>query len=170
MPKHNLERRRYRITTPWGAWQAVFTERGLYEFKLPSARTPDGLPELRGQEGPLGVRVRKALRARLDGRRDRLPWEAFDLAGRPYFHRRIWRAMQRIPFGEVRTYGDLARAAGSPLAVRAAGQACGSNPIVLFLPCHRVVASKGPGGFGAGLAWKRKLLALEGYDLRIKRD
>ncbi|MBE7462613.1 MAG: MGMT family protein [Planctomycetes bacterium] len=77
--------------------------------------------------------------------------------------------MQRIPFGEVRTYGDLARAAGSPLAVRAAGQACGSNPIVLFLPCHRVVASKGPGGFGAGLAWKRKLLALEGYDLRIKR-
>jgi O-6-methylguanine DNA methyltransferase len=74
---------------------------------------------------------------------------------------RVWKILHEIPFGQVRTYGQVAAAAGSPRASRAVGQACGANPIVLFIPCHRVIASGGVGGFGAGLEWKRRLLALE---------
>ncbi|MCZ7646896.1 MAG: MGMT family protein [Planctomycetota bacterium] len=166
MPEHQLAERRYRISTAWGAFEAVFTERGLREFHLPAARFRQRT-ELKGQEGALGRQLRKALRARLEGRRVNLPWEAFDLGGRPVFYRKVWRSMHRIPFGEVRSYLDMARSAGSAQAVRAAGSACGANPIVLFLPCHRVVSASGPGGFGAGLKWKQKLLALEGYALKV---
>jgi O-6-methylguanine DNA methyltransferase len=116
----------------------------------------------------VGRKLAAALRARLDGKRADLPWEFFDLRERPPFFIRVWKAMYAIPFGEVRTYGQIAAAAGSPSAVRAAGQACGANPIVLFIPCHRVVAANGPGGFGSGLEWKAKLLALEGVALKGK--
>ena len=78
------------------------------------------------------------------------------------FRRRVWAAMQAIPYGETRSYGDLARALDS--APRAIGGACGANPIPLIIPCHRVVGSGGAlGGFsgGAGCDTKRQLLALE---------
>ena len=78
------------------------------------------------------------------------------------FRRRVWAAMQAIPYGETRSYGDLARALGS--APRAIGGACGANPIPLIIPCHRVVGAGGAlGGFsgGAGCDTKRQLLALE---------
>lgn len=147
----------------------AFTDAGLRELTLPGhplkARATKDLPELNGQEGALGRRVRSALETRLLGGRADLPWEAFDLGGRPPFHTKAWRALYEIPFGKVKTYGEIAQAAKSPKAVRAAGQACGANPIVLFIPCHRVVASTGPGGFGAGLEWKARLLELEGYRL-----
>ena len=78
------------------------------------------------------------------------------------FQRRVWRAIARIPFGEVRTYGEIARSFRST-AYRAAGQACGANPIAIIVPCHRVVAAGGKiGGFGGGLDGKRWLLAHEG--------
>ena len=79
------------------------------------------------------------------------------------FRRRVWAAMQAIPYGQTRSYGDLARALDS--APRAIGGACGANPIPLIIPCHRVVGSSGAlGGFsgGAGCDTKRQLLALEG--------
>lgn len=78
------------------------------------------------------------------------------------FRRRVWAAMQAIPYGETRSYGDLARELGS--APRAIGGACGANPIPLIIPCHRVVGAGGAlGGFsgGAGCDTKRQLLALE---------
>jgi len=176
MRHHQLERR-YTVTTPLGRWTVGFTDAGLRELSLPRPVLKGGrhpgrgggrrasFPELIGQEGAAGKRLRKALAARLAGKRTDLPWSAFDLSGRPPFYARAWQALYEIPFGEVRTYGQVAASAGSPLAVRAAGQACGANPIVLFIPCHRVVASNGPGGFGAGLAWKRRLLGLEGRTL-----
>ncbi|MBW7908788.1 MAG: methylated-DNA--[protein]-cysteine S-methyltransferase [Kiritimatiellae bacterium] len=72
------------------------------------------------------------------------------------------RAMQRIPLGESVTYRELAANAGSPAAVRAAGQACARNPLCLFVPCHRVLAVNGNlGGFSSGLAWKEYLLRVE---------
>ena len=79
------------------------------------------------------------------------------------FRLRVWQAMQAIPYGQTRSYGDLARALDS--APRAIGGACGANPIPLVIPCHRVVGSGGAlGGFsgGAGCDTKRQLLALEG--------
>lgn len=81
------------------------------------------------------------------------------------FQRQVWSALQAIPPGEIRTYGELAREIGS--APRAVGQACRRNPIPIIIPCHRVVAAQGAGGYsgateGAELAIKRWLLAHEG--------
>lgn len=89
----------------------------------------------------------------------------FDLplapAGSP-FHLAVWRAMQEIPFGETATYGELARRVGGE--AQPVGGACGANPIPIFIPCHRVVAADGLGGFsgGAGVESKRFLLHHEG--------
>jgi O-6-methylguanine DNA methyltransferase len=77
------------------------------------------------------------------------------------FLRRAWEKMRRIPWGRTLTYRDLAAAAGNPRASRAAGQACARNPLVLIVPCHRIVAQRGLGGFAYGLAWKTALLELE---------
>ncbi len=85
-----------------------------------------------------------------------------DLRGSP-FQLRVWTALLKIPPGEVISYGDLAEVAGSPRAARAVGSSMRKNPVPLFVPCHRVVASNGPGGFGPGLAVKERLLKLEGY-------
>lgn len=77
--------------------------------------------------------------------------------------RAIWLALREIPRGETRSYGWLARRVGRPTAARAIGAAVGANPIPLWLPCHRVVASDGTlHGFGGGLAMKQALLELEG--------
>jgi methylated-DNA-[protein]-cysteine S-methyltransferase len=82
-------------------------------------------------------------------------------AGSP-FEQRVWTAMQAIPCGQTRTYGDLAHAVDS--APRAVGRACGANPIPIVIPCHRVLARGGLGGYSGdgGLVTKRALLSLEG--------
>lgn len=90
----------------------------------------------------------------------------FPTIGKPEgtnFQKAVWNEIQKIPRGEVRTYGEIAAVIGRPNAVRAVGSACGANPIPLFIPCHRVVARNGLGGFGAGLPWKKLLLELEGW-------
>lgn len=87
---------------------------------------------------------------------------AVRLTGGTAFQRAVWEGMLTIPHGHTISYGELARRAGRPKAVRAVGQAVGANPIPLLIPCHRVTASNGPGGFGGGLALKRALLKQEG--------
>jgi len=78
------------------------------------------------------------------------------------FQRRVWEELSRIPYGESRTYGDVARAIGSPKAVRAVGHACATNPVALLIPCHRVIREdKSLGGYRWGLQRKRKLLERE---------
>ncbi len=86
------------------------------------------------------------------------------LDGLSAFRRSVSRALRRVPFGRTVTYGQLARRAGRPGAGRAVGQAMAANPLPLLVPCHRVVAADGLGGFGGGQALKRRLLALEGAD------
>jgi O-6-methylguanine DNA methyltransferase len=78
------------------------------------------------------------------------------------FQLAIWKVIASIPAGSVMTYGELAKKAGYPGAARAAGSACGANPIPMLIPCHRVVAQNGLGGFGLDLALKRRWLAQEG--------
>ena len=79
------------------------------------------------------------------------------------FQLACWRALQTIPYGETRSYADIARAVGKPAAFRAVGMANNRNPIAIVVPCHRVVASDGTlCGYGGGLHVKRKLLELEG--------
>lgn len=79
------------------------------------------------------------------------------------FQKACWRALLAIPYGETRTYGDIARAVGRPQGFRAVGMANNRNPIAIVVPCHRVIASDGTlCGYGGGLDIKRKLLELEG--------
>jgi methylated-DNA-[protein]-cysteine S-methyltransferase len=90
----------------------------------------------------------------------------FDLPLAPVgtdFQQRVWEAMRRIPFGQTRTYGEIARQVGGE--ARAVGAACGANPIPIIIPCHRIVAGAGRlGGFSSrgGVETKRALLQLEG--------
>jgi len=96
--------------------------------------------------------------------------EAVDFAGyevdlqfRSEFERAVLAATRSIPYGQTRTYGQIARAIGEPDAARAVGQALGRNPACIVIPCHRVVAANGGlGGFTGGLRWKEALLRLEG--------
>lgn len=110
----------------------------------------------RGRNGP-------AIRAVQDfvaGRRHDLDLP-LDLRGTD-FQRSIWNALREVPYGETISYGELARRAGHPGATRACGTANNKNPVPLFVPCHRVVASDGSlGGFAGGLPLKRKLLGIE---------
>jgi len=79
------------------------------------------------------------------------------------FQKRVWNELCKIPYGETAAYGDIAERVGSPNAYRAVGSACGANPIPIVVPCHRVVASNGGlGGFGGGLALKKRLMEIEG--------
>jgi O-6-methylguanine DNA methyltransferase len=84
-----------------------------------------------------------------------------DLRGTP-FQRAVWDALLAIPYGETRSYAQVARAVRKPDAVRAVGTANGANPVPLVVPCHRVIQSGGKlGGYGGGLDLKRRLLAME---------
>lgn len=85
-----------------------------------------------------------------------------DLQG-PEFQRRVWLEVAGVPFGETRSYGEIARAIGAPAASRAVGAANGANPVAPFVPCHRVVGSNGRlTGYGPGLPLKQRLLIMEG--------
>jgi methylated-DNA-[protein]-cysteine S-methyltransferase len=104
-------------------------------------------------------RAKREIDAYFGGRR-----QQFDLPIRPNgkpSEIEVWQAMAAIPFGETRTYGDIAKEIG--INARAVGRACSRNPIPILLPCHRVVAANGLGGFSApgGSDWKGKLLVLE---------
>lgn len=93
----------------------------------------------------------------------------FDLPLAPHgtaFQQRVWMVLRAIPYGETRTYGELAAAIGSPNASRAVGMANHRNPIPIVIPCHRVIGANGTlTGYAGGLEVKRKLLALEGINI-----
>lgn len=83
------------------------------------------------------------------------------------FQEEVWNAMREIPFGEVRSYQEIASMIGRPKACRAVGNACNKNPIAIIVPCHRVVAAHQKiGGFGGGLDCKQRLLEIECIKLR----
>lgn len=112
-----------------------------------------------GDETPLLTKARQQLAAYFAGAR-----RAFDLpvAFRPGLEGEVMRAMCAIPFGETRTYGDLAKALGAP--AQAIGQACGANPLPIIVPCHRILGASGLGGYSApgGVETKVALLKHEG--------
>ncbi len=103
--------------------------------------------------------AREQLHAYFDGKRSSFTLE-LNPQGTPY-RRRVWQALREIPYGATRSYAEIARAAGG--APRSVGQANAANPIPIIIPCHRVLASNGIGGYsgGDGLDTKRYLLALE---------
>lgn len=106
------------------------------------------------------ARLREQLTAWFAGERTSFELE-LDPRGTP-FQQRVWQALADIPFGATRTYGDIARALGSPGASRAVGQANNRNPLPIVVPCHRVIGASGKlVGFGGGLDAKRVLIDFE---------
>ena len=106
------------------------------------------------------ARWTKAILAHLAGRQPRLdlPLDVQATA----FQWQVWDALRSIPYGETRTYGEIAKAIGRPRAVRAVARACATNPVALAIPCHRVVASSGaPSGYRWGVRRKKTLLSSE---------
>ena len=81
------------------------------------------------------------------------------------FRVKVWNALRKIPYGETASYGEIARAVGVPRGARAVGNAVKSNPMLIIVPCHRVVAAGGIGGFTPGLDLKRKLMSIENMDM-----
>ena len=106
------------------------------------------------------------LRAYFDGAPDSFEDVDVDLEYETPFLEQCAHALRAVPRGEVVTYGEFAALAGAPGAARAAGSFCARNRLGLFVPCHRVVAAGGLGSYGShGLAYKRRLLELEGVTL-----
>ncbi|HEY7331988.1 MAG TPA: methylated-DNA--[protein]-cysteine S-methyltransferase [Candidatus Limnocylindria bacterium] len=158
------------LDSPLGELLVAVTPRGLVRLAYDDEAVEDDvLAELAERVSPRVLRAPErtdAVRRELDdyfaGRRHgfetRVDWSL--VRG---FAGDVLRATARVPFGEVSTYRDVAAAAGSPRAYRAAGNALGSNPIPIVVPCHRVLhAGGGLGGYTGGLDRKRHLLRLEG--------
>lgn len=111
-------------------------------------------------------RYTEAIKAYLDGTHSEVK-VPLDLKGTA-FQREIWDALQKIPYGEKKTYSQIAELINKPTAIRAVGTAIGANPVLIFVPCHRVVGKNGTlTGYRGGLEMKEKLLALE---VRKKND
>jgi methylated-DNA-[protein]-cysteine S-methyltransferase len=155
---------------PVGPVLVAATRRGLVRIAFGHSFDPDAVLEQlstrispRVLEAPFYFDgVRRELDEYFDGRRTRfdLPLD-WSLTGG--FGRRVLKRTARIPYGEVSTYTEVAAGAGSPRAVRAAGNALGANPIPIVVPCHRVLRlGGGLGGYGGGLEMKEFLLRLEG--------
>jgi O-6-methylguanine DNA methyltransferase len=157
------ETHRVYLPTEQGAFTAVFSPQGLAELHFPRKTQPaavpaDSLPPAQRRWARLTA---AALARALQGRSVTALPPLDESAGTP-FQREIWQALRAIPAGETRTYAEVARTIGRPRSARAAGQACGANPIPVLTPCHRAVASGGGlGGFSGGLVWKRRLLESE---------
>ena len=133
------------------------SDAGLRAIEFAPQEAPSGRSN---NSQPLLLETVRQLRAYFSGdlRRFDLP---LDLAGTS-FQQRVWLELLNIPYGETRSYSEIAREIGSPAAVRAVGAANGSNPIPIVVPCHRVIGASGKlVGYGGGLPLKRRLLALE---------
>jgi len=157
------------VDSPFGPLLVASTPRGLVKLSLPNHDTEQTLEDLAGRISPRVLEaparldeVRRQLDRYFEGRLHEfdLPLDWRLSTG---FRRRALRAIDRIPYGRTRSYTEIARSAGNERAVRAAGTACGANPIPIVVPCHRVLRSGGAlGGYGGGLAMKQALLEMEG--------
>lgn len=148
----------YQVSTPLGGMALASEGDFITHLYLPSSPTP----RLASHPTPLLLEGKRQLLEYLSGQR-----KVFDLPLNPYgtpFQKRVWQALKAIPWGETRTYRDIAQAVDSPRGFRAVGMANHHNPIPIFIPCHRVVGSDGSlTGYAGGLELKKALLTLEGH-------
>ena len=158
------------LDTPVGRTAVAGTKRGIVSVGLPNRSLDEFVERLAAQISPRVVEAP----AKLDDARRELS-EFFEGERREFdlpldwtlvpggFYRKVLDATAQLPYGHVKTYGEIARSAGNPRAHRAAGTALGSNPLPLVVPCHRIVrAGRDPGNYGGGPELKRWLLELEG--------
>lgn len=157
------------VDSPFGPLLLAATPRGLVKVSFPQFGTEATLEELatkispRVLEAPARLdEARRELDRYFEGRLTEfelpLDWQLTD-----GFRKKVQQTINRIPYGRTRSYTEVARSAGNERAVRAAGTACGANPLPIVVPCHRVLRSGGAlGGYGGGLPMKEALLKLEG--------
>ncbi len=157
------------LESPFGELMVAGTERGIVRLALPRSDRDTMLEELateispRVLEAPARLdRVRRELDDYFEGRLDDFSVPV-DWSLSRGFRSKVLHAVARIPYGQTRSYGEVAARAGNPRAFRAAGTACGANPVPLIVPCHRVVQAGGAvGNYGGGPEMKEALLKLEG--------
>ena len=148
----------YQFSTPLGPMALAKENGAITHLYLPGRPTP----RLASHPTSLLLEGERQLLEYLSGQR-----KVFDLPlipqGTP-FQKRVWQALEAIPWGELRSYRDIAQAVNCPRGFRAVGMANHRNPIPIFIPCHRVVGSNGSlTGYAGGLELKKALLALEGH-------
>lgn len=159
----------HRIDTGLGPVQAAFDGEGAvvylgfadHEFRAALLARVAGLGPVAAPPAAVLGRLETQLDAFAEGR-----LRTFDLPFRLHgtaFEQRVWAELQRIPFGQTRSYGQLAEALGDRNLSRAVGRANGANPISILVPCHRVIGTSGAlTGYAGGLAMKERLLRIEG--------
>jgi methylated-DNA-[protein]-cysteine S-methyltransferase len=150
------------IDSPVGKLKLAASEKGLvailWENDAPQRVRLNGLVE--SKTNPVLAETERQLSEYFSGRRRKFT-VPLDLRGTP-FQRNVWEALLAIPFGETRSYGELARQLGNSQAARAVGAATGRNPVSIVVPCHRLIGASGKlTGFAGGLDAKMRLLALE---------
>jgi methylated-DNA-[protein]-cysteine S-methyltransferase len=151
------------VDTPYGRLLLVTGDAGLRRIAFESEGFDEVLASMGEDAEPGSLEARTQLEEYFAGERERFDVE-LDLSGIDGFRRRALEVMAAIPYGETRTYRELAEAAGNPAAVRAAGSACATNPWPVIVPCHRVLRTGGGlGGYLGGLEMKRGLLDLEAH-------
>ena len=150
------------MKSPVGTLTLVASGKGLVAILWPQDDPKRvKLPALtRDDDHPVLVQAQKELGEYFAGKRTRFTVK-LDFAGTD-FQKQVWKALLEIPFGQTRSYGDIAHKLGRPSAMRAVGAANGRNPISIIAPCHRVIGANGAlTGFAGGLDAKKTLLALE---------
>jgi methylated-DNA-[protein]-cysteine S-methyltransferase len=172
----------FTVEAPFGLLFAEVTPMGLRRLEFlgglrePPLRRAAAQPRVAGneplspQEQVIAAALETQLREYFAGTRREFDIP-LDIGGGSAFRRRVWDVVASIPYGETLSYAEVAAEAGNPSAYRAAGSACGANPIVILIPCHRVVGSdRRLHGFGGGLDTKAWLLQHEGREIGAQRE
>jgi methylated-DNA-[protein]-cysteine S-methyltransferase len=145
------------VKSPVGVWSVVGTDEGVTHIHLPQ----DELTPSKGSAPKPVADAVAQLKEYFSGSRRTFKVKLAPSVATP-FQNDVFDALRKIPYGQVRTYGEVADAVDRPRAHRAVGNANHANPWPIVVPCHRVVASTGLGGYGGGDTVKRYLLDLEG--------
>jgi methylated-DNA-[protein]-cysteine S-methyltransferase len=147
------------VSSAVGTWHVEGTAEGVIHIHLPNSKQTAST----GKAPAPVTTCAKQLSEYFAGKRRDFDVQLVEPTGTT-FQKNVWRALSRIPFGEVRTYTQIARAVKNPKSARAVGNANHANPYAVIVPCHRVVSASGIGGYGGGEKVKRFLLSLEGVD------
>ncbi len=161
----------HKFETKWGEFRTAATESRLLLISMPGESISyfdDKIAERLGeliveQGGKLNKQAEKEIKAYLAGNLKKFTID-FEIDASP-FQKKVLKFVSKIPYGKIFSYGEIALKLGNPRASRAVGTANARNNLPLIIPCHRVVAANGPGGYGGGLPLKIKLLRHEGVQI-----
>lgn len=150
------------MTTAWGSMCLASTPQAIAGLWFEGqTHFPQDLPSVRSERVPFQEALEAQLQAYFQGQRQTFELPLQPLGGTA-FQQRVWRALSELPYGHTCTYQALADRLGQPRATRAVASAIARNPLILLIPCHRVIGADGSlRGFAAGVEVKRRLLALE---------